>query len=148
MVTFINVIARFTHPPPHPQQHPSSPKRRIHADQTDTFTSTGVEGFHLRPPGHMVPVRWQRTNSRRVTDVCLPPPAEEGLPGRRGRHRGPVCDRGLPGKRKEDGNLRRLPVGLLRRRQRGVPVCLQGWCLHELHDCTSRTHSSCLNIVL
>lgn len=57
------------------------------------------------------------------------PSAEEGLPGWGGRHCGPVCDWCLPGKRQEDGHLWGLPAGLLRRRERGVPVRLQGVCL-------------------
>lgn len=54
------------------------------------------------------------------------PSAEKRLPGGRGRHNGPVCNWRLPGKRQEDGNIWRLPAGLLRWREWGVPVRLQG----------------------
>lgn len=75
---------------------------------------------------------------------CYPlPSAEERLPGRRGRHSRPVCDRRLPGKRQEDRHLRGLPAGLLRRGQRGVPVSLQGVCLSSacLHGCSYASHT-------
>ncbi len=62
---------------------------------------------------------------------CILLVAEKGLLGGGGWHSGPLCDWRLPGKRQEDGHLWGLLAGLLRRRQWGVPVRLQGMCLYR-----------------